>query len=231
MAKQSILIVEDDPDIRELLTFSLSREGWELLMAENGEAGLKLLGEHLADCVLLDIMLPGIDGLEVLRRIKHQPDWSKIPVIMASAKGEESDVVTGLELGADDYIVKPYSPKILAARIKTVMRRRQESGAAQEERNVWQQGSLKIDTLRHEAYNGEHLLDLSATEFAILHVFLSHPEEVFTRNKIISAIRGDDYPVTDRSVDVQILALRRKLGTAGDMIETVRGVGYRFKIQ
>jgi len=229
MNKAVILIIEDDPDIQELLSHTMSKEGWKLLQVKTGEDGLKILKTKKVNCILLDIMLPGIDGLKVLKKIKEIEQCKFIPVVMASAKGEESDIVTGLELGADDYVVKPYSPKVLIARIRASLRRQEEGGVPQSV-SVWQQGELKLDSTRHIAYNGDKQLDLFATEFALLKHFLSNPEIVFSRNQIIAAIHGPDYPVTDRSVDVQILGLRKKLGKAGDMIETIRGVGYRFRI-
>jgi two-component system phosphate regulon response regulator PhoB len=229
MSKEVILIIEDDPDIQELLSHTMSREGWKLLQVKTGEDGLKILKTKKVNCILLDIMLPGIDGLKVLKKIKEIEQCKTIPVIMTTAKGEEADIVTGLELGADDYVVKPYSPKVLIARIRAGLRRHEE-GLTPQSVSVWQQGELKLDVARHTAYYGDKQLDLFATEFAMLKHFLSNPEIVFSRNQIIAAIHGPDYPVTDRSVDVQILGLRKKLGKAGDMIETIRGVGYRFRI-
>jgi two-component system phosphate regulon response regulator PhoB len=229
MNKAVILIIEDDTEIQELLSHTMSREGWKLLQVKTGEEGLKILKTKKVNCILLDIMLPGIDGLKVLKKIKEIEQCKAVPVIMATAKGEETDIVTGLELGADDYVIKPYSPKVLIARIRASLRRQEENGS-QQSVTVWQQGELKLDTARHTAYCGDKQLDLFATEFSLLKHFLSNPEIVFSRNQIIAAIHGPDYPVTDRSVDVQILGLRKKLGKAGDMIETIRGVGYRFRI-
>jgi two-component system phosphate regulon response regulator PhoB len=229
MSKEVILIIEDDPDIQELLSHTMSREGWKILQVKTGEDGLKIIKTKKVNCILLDIMLPGMDGLKVLKKIKEIEQCKAIPVIMATARGEEADIITGLELGADDYVVKPYSPKILIARIRVALRRQEEGGHIQSV-SVWQQGELKLDAARHTAYYGDKQLDLFATEFALLKHFLSNPEIVFSRNQIISAIHGPDYPVTDRSVDVQILGLRKKLGDAGDMIETIRGVGYRFRM-
>jgi two-component system phosphate regulon response regulator PhoB len=229
MSKAVILIIEDDPEIQELLSHSMSREGWKLLQAKNGEDGLKLLKSKKVNCILLDIMLPGMDGLKVLKKIKEIEQCANVPVIMTTAKSEESDIITGLELGADDYVVKPYSPKVLIARIRAGLRR-QEEGSSSACATAWQQGPLKLDAARHLAFDGDKQLDLFATEFALLKHFLSNPDIVFSRNQIIAAIRGPDYPVTDRSVDVQILGLRKKLGEAGDMIETVRGVGYRLRV-
>ena len=226
MAKAIVLIIEDDPEIQELLSFALGKEGWKLIAAKTGEQGLETLRRTAVNCILLDIMLPGMDGLKVLKKIKEIEERRNIPVIMTTAKGEEADIVTGLELGADDYVVKPYSPKVLIARIRAALRRQEENG---KDVSAWQQGKLRIDAARHEAFFGDRPLDLFATEFALLQHFLSHPDMVFSRNQIIAAIRGPDYPVTDRSVDVQILGLRKKLGEAGDMIETIRGVGYRLR--
>jgi len=228
MSKAVILIIEDDPEIQELLAHSMSREGWKLLQAKTGEEGLKLLQNKKVNCILLDIMLPGMDGLKVLKKLKELEQCRNVPVIMTTAKGEEADIITGLELGADDYVVKPYSPKVLIARIRAGLRRQEERGT-KVDITAWQQGELKLDAARHIAFYGDKQLDLFATEFALLKHFLSNPDIVFSRNQIIAAIRGPDYPVTDRSVDVQILGLRKKLGNAGDMIETIRGVGYRFR--
>jgi len=228
MSKEAILIIEDDPDIQELLSLSMSREGWKILQAKTGEEGLKILKSKKVNCILLDIMLPGMDGLKVLKKIKEIEQCANVPVIMTTAKGEEADIVSGLELGADDYVVKPYSPKVLIARIRAGLRRQEESGASTAV-TILQQGEIKLDAARHTAFCGDKPLDLFATEFSLLKHFLSHPDIVFSRNQIIAAIRGPDYPVTDRSVDVQILGLRKKLGKAGDMIETIRGVGYRLR--
>jgi two-component system, OmpR family, alkaline phosphatase synthesis response regulator PhoP len=174
-------------------------------------------------------MLPGMDGLKVLKKIKEIEQCSNVPVIMTTAKSEDADIVTGLELGADDYVVKPYSPKVLIARVRAALRR-QEEGEVNKDVTSWQHGELKLDAARHAAFYGGKQLDLFATEFALLKHFMSNPDIVFSRNQIISAIHGTDYPVTDRSVDVQILGLRKKLKEAGDMIETIRGVGYRFRV-
>jgi two-component system phosphate regulon response regulator PhoB len=229
MSKAVILIIEDDPEIQELLSFAMSREDWKLLEAKTGEEGLEILKNENVNCILLDIMLPGIDGLKVLKKLKQIERCRNIPVIMTTARGEEADIIIGLELGADDYIVKPYSPKVLVARIRAGLRRQEEYGAKPID-EILQQGEIRLDAARYEASCSGKLLDLQATEFALLKHFLSYPDIVFSRNQIISAIRGPDYPVTDRSVDVQILGLRKKLGEAGDMIETVRGVGYRFRV-
>jgi len=228
MSRARVLIIEDEAEIQELLSLALAREGWELVAAKDGEAGLAALAAGQVDCVILDILLPGIDGLEVLRRLKASPSSRRIPVIMTTARGEESDIVSGLELGADDYVVKPYSPKVLAARIRAALRRVAEAGEGGGA-DVVTRGALRVDRARHEVLFEGGAIELSATEFDILDLLCRDPGRVFSRSQIIDAVRGHDYPVTDRSVDVQILSLRRKLGEGGSLIETVRGVGYRFR--
>jgi two-component system phosphate regulon response regulator PhoB len=227
MGAERILIIEDDPEIQEMLKYSFSREGWKLTQATTGEQGLEHLRKEGADCVILDIMLPGMDGLKTLEKIKAEPGFTVLPVIMCTARGEEADIVAGLELGADDYVVKPYSPRVLAARIRAALRRKEASQSPHQ--TSFKFGNLSLDVEKHSCTLGGTPVDLFATEFAILAQFMSSPDIVFSRQKLINAIRGPDYPVTDRSVDVQILGLRKKLKEAGDMIETIRGVGYRFK--
>jgi two-component system, OmpR family, alkaline phosphatase synthesis response regulator PhoP len=230
MAKATILVIEDDPDIRELLTFSFAKEGWTLVMAADGEEGLARLREANPDCVILDIMLPGLDGLEILRTLKADPGRRRLPIILTTAKGEESDVVAGLELGAEDYVVKPYSPKVLAARIRAALRRTVDLRSHPFRAEIsLSKGDISLDSARHDVRVKDRQVELSATEFAILEFLLRSPGWVFSRSQIIDAVKGRDYPVTDRAVDVQILSLRRKLGEAGDEIETVRGVGYRMR--
>jgi two-component system phosphate regulon response regulator PhoB len=242
MGSELILIIEDDPEIQEMLKHAFARERWKLIQVKTGEEGIKALNSKETDCIVLDIMLPGMDGLKTLRKIRENKRYQTLPVIMCTARGEEADVIAGLELGADDYVVKPYSPRVLAARIRAALRRKETwdsandssgspasgEGAASLKKKFFQHGGLSIDIERHTALlNGKHV-DLFATEFAILAHFMSYPDIVFSRQKLITAIRGHDYPVTDRSIDVQIMGLRKKLGDAGSMIETIRGVGYRF---
>jgi two-component system, OmpR family, alkaline phosphatase synthesis response regulator PhoP len=228
MSKAAILVVEDDPDIGELLSFSLAKEGWSVDLATSAEAALDSIKGSAPDCVVLDIMLPGMDGLELLRALKSDQGRRRLPVIMTTAKGEESDIVAGLELGADDYVVKPYSPKVLVARIRAALRRT-ASEAAPGERAIVAKGGIRLDPERHEVWVKDGKVELSATEFSLLEFLLRSPGRVFSRGQIIDAVKGRDYPVTDRAVDVQILTLRRKLGDCGEEIETVRGVGYRLK--
>jgi len=230
MAKAVILVIEDDPDIRELLAYTLGKEGYEVLQAPSGEAGFKGIAEKKPDLVVLDVMLPGMDGLELLRQIKGETSLRGISVIMVSARGEETDVVAALELGADDYVTKPFSPRVLVARVRTALRRTvstETSGIGQPAAIAI--GEFKLDSSRHEVHVGEDLIDLSATEFAIIERLARSPGRVFTRSQIIDSVKGRDYPVTDRSVDVQVLSIRRKLGEHAEMLETVRGVGYRFR--
>ena len=229
MSKAHILVVEDDPDIRELLAYTLGKEGYIIVQAASGEAAQKLLEEIVPDLLLLDVMLPGMDGLELLRRLKSDQRSRMVPVILASAKGEEADVVAGLELGAEDYVTKPFSPRVLLARVRTALRRHTQADSTSAGVAALQVGPLFLDPSRHETRLDGRKLELSATEFSVLEVLARSPGRVFTRSQIIDSVRGHDYPVTDRSVDVQILAIRKKLGSEGELVETVRGVGYRFR--
>ena len=229
-ADTAILIVEDEQDLLELLRYNLSREGYQVSTASTGEDALKLVRNARPDLILLDLMLPGIDGLEVCRTLKSREATASIPVIMLTAKGEESDVVRGLELGADDYVPKPFSPRVLIARIHAVLRRREaESGGPVSDGRLIQAAGVTIDRDRHEVTVSGDAVVMTATEFKLLALLASRPGRVFTRQQIIESIHDGFAAVTDRSVDVQVVALRKKLGDAGGNIETVRGVGYRFK--
>ena len=227
MAREMILVVEDDEDIQELIRYNLAQAGYRVTVAGTGEDGLKAARAKTPDLILLDIMLPGMDGLEVCRILAAQDATRHIPVIMLTAKGEEADVVTGLQMGADDYITKPYSPRVLLARIKVVLRR--QSRDADDAEQPLKAGEIHIHPGRREVRVKGKLVELTFTEFGILHFLARHPGWVYTREQIVDTVHGTDYPVTDRSIDVQMVNLRRKLGAAGDAIETVRGVGYRFK--
>lgn len=227
MQRQSILVVEDEEDIRELINYNLTREGFQVEAVATGEDALQSLKKLTPDLVLLDLMLPGVDGLEVCRRLKNNASTSSVPVVIVTAKGEEADVVTGLELGADDYVIKPFSPRVLLARVRAVLRR-QDSPPVDEDDTLEIHGMV-IHPGRHEVTLEGKKVDLTLTEFRMLHLLASRPGWVFTRYQIIEAVHGENYLVTDRSVDVQVVGLRKKLGSAGKMIETVRGIGYRFK--
>ncbi|MBE9573933.1 MAG: response regulator [Proteobacteria bacterium] len=227
MAKEKILVVDDEEDILELLKFNLSREGYQVSCAASGEEALSQVRSKTPDLMVLDLMLPGIDGLEVAKSLKQDPETKNIPIVMLTAKGEEADIVTGLELGADDYITKPFSPRILVARVRAVLRRKTKEPP--DETSVLRVHDLEIHPGRHEVLINGKPISLTFTEFGILSYLVRRPGWVFTRSQIVDAVRGDDYFVTDRSVDVQIVGLRKKLGPAGKYIETVRGIGYRLK--
>ena len=226
--KNKILIIEDEKDIGELVQFNLENLGYDISLANNGESGLELARKNKHDLILLDLMLPGIHGLDVCRIIKSDIHINQIPVIMVTALGQEENIVKGLESGADDYITKPFSFKILYARIKSVLRRgKLEYGNKKREINIF---DIKINLIKREVFVKNKLIkDLTFTEFQILQLLALHPGWVFTRYQIINKIRGENHPVTDRSIDFQIVGLRKKLGDAGSNIQTIRGVGYRFK--
>jgi two-component system phosphate regulon response regulator PhoB len=228
MSDQRVLIVEDDENIRELVGRILTKEGFETRLVDSGEGALRAVAEENFHLIILDLMLPGLDGLEIARRLKRSDRARCIPVVMLTAKGDEGDIVAGLEIGADDYITKPFSTKVLAARVKAVLRRGQRSGAT--DPTTLEIRGLVIDPEKFEVRIKDKLLDLTPTEFRLISLLARRPGKVFTRGQIVDGVHGDDYPVTDRSIDVQIVGLRKKLGRyADDYIETVRGVGYRFK--
>ncbi len=233
MGKVTILVVEDEAAIQQLVSYNLIKAGFHVTCADSGEEALDCLLKEEIDCVLLDLMLPGMSGLEVCESIrrKSEKNGRYIPIVMLTAKGEEEDVVEGLDYGADDYITKPFSPKVLIARIKAVLRRgfeRQKSEAEQDQAIIIV-GDLEINKGRHEVKLQGELLHLTMTEFGILALLANKPGWVFTRQQIIDSVRGYDFLITPRAIDVQIFGLRKKMGDFGTMIETVRGVGYRFK--
>jgi len=226
MAKEHILVVEDEEDILQLIVYNLVKEGFQVKGTPSGEEGLRHVRLDHPDLVILDLMLPGIDGFEVCRTIKADADLRRIPVIIVTAKGEETDIVTGLELGADDYIAKPFSPRVLIARVRAVLRRGVRRAVTEQE--VIRRGDLTIHPGRHEVLVTGEPVDLTITEFRILLFLSSRPGWVFTRGQIVNAVHDENFAVTPRSIDVQIFGLRKKLGSK-NYIETVRGVGYRFK--
>jgi two-component system phosphate regulon response regulator PhoB len=229
MDKLDILVVEDEPDILELLRHVLEKDGHMVRTAETGEEALQKLRMATPQLLLLDLMLPGMDGLELCRRVRQNPDTRDLPVIMLTARGEENDVVAGLNLGADDYITKPFSPRVLMARLQAVIRRRHEEKTPAVELEVMRRGPLTLHRGRREVLVDGQLLGLTWSEFQILALLAARPGWVFTRYQIVDAVRGEDYDVTERAVDVHMVGLRRKLGIHGQLLETVRGVGYRFK--
>lgn len=226
MAKAHIQIIEDEEDIVELLKYNLVKAGYEVTHALSGERGLEAVNLKTPDLVLLDLMLPGVGGLEVCKILRANSKTAHLPVIMVTAKGSEADVVSGLELGADDYITKPFSPKVMLARVDAVLRRK---GNIVKPDEAFEAHGIYIHPGKCEVVISGQKIDLSRTEFQVLNLLARKRGWVFTRSKIVEEVQGPNYPVTDRAVDVQIVGLRKKLGTHGELIETVRGVGYRFK--
>jgi two-component system phosphate regulon response regulator PhoB len=226
MEKPTVLVVDDEEDIIELVELDLAGEGYRVVGCTTGEKALEIARSKLPNLIVLDLMLPGIDGLEVCRRLKRSPKTAHIPIVMLTAKAEETDIVTGLELGADDYVTKPFSGKVLAARVRRLLRRVAEPAGEQE---VIKVHALTIDPARHEVRAKNRKVDLTRTEFDILRTLAQHPGLVLSRCQIVNAIHDSGYLVTDRAVDVQIVSLRRKLGPCASYMETVRGVGYRLK--
>lgn len=227
MSHERILVVDDEEDLLELINFNLSKEGYRVTCAASGERALKEAQSELPDLIVLDLMLPRVDGLELCKLLKADSRTKHIPIIMLTAKTEEADIVRGLEQGADDYVTKPFSPRVLTARIRSVLRRK--PGETADEEAVVRVHELTIDPGRHEVTAAGEPIQLTFTEFRLLHFLAQKPGWAFTRTQIVDAVKGEDYPVTERSVDVQVTGLRRKLGDFGQYIETVRGVGYRFK--
>ena len=227
MSGEKILVVDDEEDIRELVRYNLAREGYQVTTVGSAEEALKQASSKAPHLVVLDLMLPGMNGLDFCRQLKSDSRTSHIPIVMLTVKGEESDIVIGLELWADDYITKPFSPKVLLARLKAVLRRRKTEPI--DESDVMTIGDLTIHPGRHEVLVSGKPVKLTSTEFRILHFMALKPGWVFTRYQIVDAARGENIAVTPRSVDFHITSLRRKLGPCSEYIETVWGVGYRFK--
>ncbi|MEJ2102079.1 MAG: response regulator transcription factor [Desulfobacterales bacterium] len=227
MAKEKILVVDDEEDILELVRYNLSREGYRVTGSLTGEDALRKIRSEPFDLIVLDLMLPGMDGLAFSKTVKNDSRLRSTPIIMLTAKGEEADIVTGLELGADDYITKPFSPRVMIARVRAALRRQKET--PEDEMAIVKIHDLEINPGRRSVLAKGSPIDLTYTEFQLLFLLARRPGWVFTRSQIVDLIRGSDYPVTDRSVDVQIVGLRKKLGTYGKYIETVRSVGYRFR--
>ena len=227
ITNNKILIIEDDKDIRDLISFNLSKNGYKTILSRDGEKGIEKAKNEKPDLVLLDLMLPGIHGLDVCKILKTDSSLNKLSIIMLTALGQEEDIIKGLEAGADDYITKPFSFKILFARIKSVLRRKKTKESSNKDPvNLY---GVKIDPQTRQVIINENELKLTFTEFQILYLLASHPGWVFTRYQIINKIRSDNNSVTDRSVDFQIVGLRKKMNNLGKLIETIRGVGYRFK--
>jgi len=225
--REHILVVDDEEDILELVEYNLVKAGYRVTCVPTGGEAVKAARGSMPDLVVLDLMLPGLDGLEVCTLLKNDPKTKDAAIVMLTARGEEQDIVRGLELGADDYITKPFSPRILLARIQAVLRRKEAE--AKEKEAVLRVHDLVIHPGRHELSVHGKPVELTFTEFRVLHCLARRPGWVFTRSQIVDTVRGEGYAVTDRAVDVQIVGLRKKLGARGQYIETVRGVGYRMK--
>jgi DNA-binding response OmpR family regulator len=225
-SKGTILVIDDEPDLVELVQVNLEKDGYQVIVAQDGKSGLEIALKHVPDLVVLDVMMPGIDGLEVCRQLRADSRTKSIPMIMLTAKAGEADRVVGLELGADDYVTKPFSPRELAARVKALLRR---TTTDKESPSVVRQGELIIDLSRHEVTVGGEQVSLTPTEFRILHFIAGRPGRVLSRDQIIDAAVGSEMAVFDRTIDVHIAAIRRKLGKVGDRIETIRGFGYKWR--
>lgn len=227
-AKADVLIVEDDAEIADLIRFHAEREGYRARVARAGREALEQVAKRRPDLLVLDIMLPDLDGLEVTRRLKREASTSGIPILILSARGEESDIVAGLELGADDYVTKPFSPRVLIARVRSLLRRREEAPTGADAPLRLAGGALVIDPSQHTVEAGGAPVRLTLTEFRLLRLLATRPGFVRTRDQIVASVRGEDTVLSSRAVDVHVASLRRKLGDFAWMVETVRGVGYRF---
>ncbi len=228
MSNERILVVDDEEPIRELLGYNLEKDGFRVSASASGEDALKAVKTDPPDLILLDLMLPGMSGLDVCRKLKASPETAGIPVIMITAKTEDSDVILGLEHGAEDNVTKPFSTKVRLARVRAALRRRERKVEPAEGGRLAIHG-IVIDPERHEVFLDSKPVALSVTEFEILGYLVRNPGRVLSRTQIISAVKGESYPVTERSIDVQILSIRKKLGDRADVIETVRGIGYRMR--
>jgi two-component system phosphate regulon response regulator PhoB len=225
LSRQKVAVIEDEPDILELLTYNLAREGFTVVSADDGHRGLELVRREVPNIVVLDLLLPGLDGLEICRRLKQDTATRQIPIVMLTAKSEESDVVLGLGVGADDYVTKPFSPRELLARLRAVLRR---GPLAVESHDRIVRDGLIIDPTSHRVVVDGGERTFTATEFRLLHFLASHPDRVFTREQLINRVIGHGAVVIDRNIDVHVRAVRKKLGPYRGLVETVRGVGYRF---
>ncbi len=228
MTSQNVLIVEDELDIARLIAFHLDRDGLASTIAPTGKGALDEMERRTPDLVVLDIMLPDIDGLTICRTIRRNQSLQNVPIIMVTAKGEESDIVVGLELGADDYVTKPFSPQVLVARVRAALRRRERASLEESHHLSLLNGELRIDDSRHSVEVGGELVTLTLTEYRLLHFLAKRPGVVRTRDQIVDAVHGAGTVLSSRAVDVHVAALRRKLGELGPLVETVRGVGYRL---
>lgn len=227
MPKPVILVVDDEKDITEIVTYNLQKEGFQVQTCADGESALAKCRSILPDLVVLDVMLPGMDGVEVCRALRRDERTASIPVVLLTAKNEESDVVLGLGVGADDYVGKPFSVKELVARIRALLRRRDRE-TDEQDRTVVKIGDLLVDSVRHEVVAGKKSVTLTLTEFKLLRFLATHAGRVFTRSELLDHVIGEDVYIVDRNIDVHVRSIRKKLGKLAAHIVTVRGVGYKF---
>jgi two-component system phosphate regulon response regulator PhoB len=223
--RKRVLIIEDERDLTEGLAYSLQREGYETIISHDGQEGLRKAQAQLPDLILLDLMLPGLSGLEVCRELRAGERTRHIPIVMLTARAEETDQVVGFSMGADDYVTKPFSVKVLLQRVKAIQRRLEAAG---EGSNLVEHLGVRIDRIRHRAFFEDQELELTPTEFRLLECLLRQPGRAFSRVQLMDAAIGEGTIVNERTIDVHVKTLRRKLGTT-ELIETVRGVGYRFR--
>lgn len=226
MPKKDILVIEDEKDLVELIKYNLEKEGFKVMYAYDGEGGLQMARSKHPSLVLLDLMLPRLDGLEVCRRLKRDPKTSDIPIVILSVKDSEADIVAGLELGVDDYVTKPFSPRVLTSRVRAVLRR---SERVDTPKKLIKIDGLVIDSSRHEVSLDGRNIALTITEFKLLHYMAERPGRVLTRDQLMSGVLGEDSIVVDRTIDVHVASLRKKLGRYASYIITIRGLGYKFK--
>jgi len=229
MNQRSLLVIEDDNDIIELLRYNLEREGFRILTAQSGEVGLDLVRTEFPSLILLDLGLPGIQGLDVCRKLKQSQETAPIPIVILTARGEESDIVLGLELGADDYLTKPFKVRELVARVRAVLRRSTLDSPRESAQESIEVGPVSLSPEQHEARVRGELLSLTLAEYRLLRALAGNAGRVLTRQQLLSSITEGTVHITERNVDVHIRALRRKLGSERGLIKTVRGVGYRFR--
>lgn len=225
MSKEKILIVDDEQDLVKLIRYHLEKDGYKVISANNGEDALLLARREEPELVILDLMLPGIDGLEVCKKLKMDQKLARTAIIMLTAKGEEADVTIGLKLGADDYMTKPFSPKELVARVQAILRRTKSNSAIQEYIKI---DALTIDLYKHEVTIKNKSIPLTLAEFKLLHQLANKPGRVFTRDQLLDAVSGPDTIVIDRTIDVHVASLRKKLKDFANHIITIRGIGYKF---
>ena len=226
MSKGTILVIDDEKDLLELVRYNLEKDGYDVISARDGQSGVEIASRHRPDLIVLDIMMPGMDGLEVCRRLRADQRTARVPLIMLTARATEADRIVGLEMGADDYVTKPFSPRELVARVRAALRR---TALQQEPAEVIRHGQVSVDVRRHEVTCDGAQVQLTATEFKILQFLAARPGRVLSRDEIIDAALGRDAAVFDRTIDVHVTAIRRKLGRCADHIETVRGFGYKFR--